>query len=118
MLPFHMLAALPIRSSIGLDPIVPLFPSLLSVTSATSALKSPRSLTTKPVARKHQPNHFPLFPHPVNIARAATPTTPFASTIYFTVLWIPGGGVLAPLSRRVRTQRSALSESQVRMQLF
>jgi hypothetical protein len=97
-----MLAALPIRSSIGLDPIVPLFPSLLSVTSATSALKSPRSLTTKPVARKHQPNHFPLFPHPVNIARAGTPANPFFSIVYFTNPGYPGGRGTYP-SRPLRS---------------
>jgi hypothetical protein len=34
MLPFHMLAALPTQPSFGLDPIVPLFPPLFSVTSA------------------------------------------------------------------------------------
>ena len=40
-----------------------------------------------------QPKPFPLFPHRVNMQRTATPITPFLSCVYFTVLWIPGGGV-------------------------
>ncbi len=92
MLPFHMLAALPTHPSPTLDPFVPLFSSLFSVTSATSALKSPRS----PIAEFHRaaqpPNHFPLFPHPVNIAHAGTPANLSFSTIYFTTSVYPGGG--------------------------
>jgi hypothetical protein len=87
-----MLAALPTQPSFGLGPIVPLFPSLFSVTSATSALKSRRGLTTQLATREHQPNHFPLFPHPVNIARAGTPANPFPSIVYFTNPGHPGGG--------------------------
>jgi hypothetical protein len=89
MLPFHMLAALPAQPSPGLDPFVPLFPSLFSV---TSALKSRRGLTTQFATREHQPNHFPLFPHPVNIAHAGTPANPFPSIVYFTNPGHPGGG--------------------------
>jgi hypothetical protein len=84
-----MLAALPTQPSFGLGPIVPLFPSLFSV---TSALKSRRGLTTQLATREHQPNHFPLFPHPVNIARAGTPANPFPSIVYFTNPGHPGGG--------------------------
>jgi hypothetical protein len=89
MLPFHMFAALPTRTSPGLDPIVPLFPSLFS---ATSALGSPRSPIADFCPHPHQPNHFPLFPHPVNIARAGTPANPFPSIVYFTNPGHPGGG--------------------------
>jgi hypothetical protein len=91
MLPFHMLAALPTQPSFGLDPIVPLFPSLFSVTSATSALSSPRSPIADFCPHPHQPNHFPLFPHPVNIARAGTPANPFPSIVYLTIPGHPGG---------------------------
>lgn len=110
-----MLAALPTQPSFGLDPIVPLFPSLFSVTSAPSALRSPRS----PIAEFHpvaqQPNHFPLFPHPVNIAHAGKPANPSSSIVYFTTSRYPGGGVSThSLTRRFRsmprpTPASALS---------
>jgi len=92
MLPFYMLAALPILPSFGLDPMVPLFPSLFSVPSATSALKSPRD----PIAEFHpaaqQLNHFPLFPHLVNIAHAETPANPSPSIVYITTSVYAGGG--------------------------
>jgi hypothetical protein len=39
-----------------------------------------------------QPKPFPSFPQRVNMQRTATPITPFLSCVYFTVLWIPGGG--------------------------
>src|SRR5271168_3936925 len=92
MLPFHMLAALPIRPSFGLDPIVPLFPSLFSVTSATAVLKSPRGPIDDSCTHTHQPHHFPLFPHPVNMAHTEASANPSPSIIYFTLLCIPGGG--------------------------
>jgi hypothetical protein len=99
MLPFHMLAALPTHPSPRLDPFVPLFSSLFFLTSATSALKSPRS----PIAEFHPvaqpPSHFPLFPHPVNIAHAETPATPSPSIVYFTTSVYPGGWGLRALSR-------------------
>jgi hypothetical protein len=44
-----------------------------------------------PYAPLIPPNHFLFFPHRVNMQRTATPTTPFFSCPYFTVLWIPGG---------------------------
>lgn len=34
---------------------------------------------------------FLFFPQRVNVQRTATPATPFPSSVYFTVLWIPGG---------------------------
>ena len=39
-----------------------------------------------------QPKRFPLFPQPAIHARTGTPATPFLSSAYFTVPWIPGGG--------------------------
>ena len=81
-----MLVALPTQPSFGLDPVVPPFSSLFSVTSANSALKSPRSLIVDFRRHPHQPNRFPLFPHPVNIAHTPTPANPFSSIVYFTVL--------------------------------
>jgi hypothetical protein len=92
MLPFHMLVALPTHPSPRLYPFAPLFSSLFSVTSVPSALKSARS----PIAEFHRaaqpPNHFPLFPHPVNIEHAGTPANPSPSIIYFTTSVYPGGG--------------------------
>jgi hypothetical protein len=108
MLPFHMLVVLPTRPSPRLDPFVPLSSSLFSV---TSALRSPRSVSTELPTREHQPNHFPLFPHPVNIAHAGTPVyperlgrgaNPSSSIVYFTTCGYPGGGVIC-LSRRLRS---------------
>jgi hypothetical protein len=116
MLPFHMLDALPTQPSFGLDPIVPLFPPLFSVTSATSAVRSPRSPIADFCPHPHQPNRFPLFPHPVNIARAGTPANPFPSIVYFTTSGHPGGrGTHAsrllgtPSTPRARTLAATLS---------
>ena len=81
-----MLVALPTQPSFGLAPVVPPFSSPFSVTSANSALKSPRSLIADFPPHPHQPNRFPLFPHPVNIAHTPTPANPFSSIVYFTVL--------------------------------
>jgi len=83
-----MLVALPTQPSFGLAPVVPPFSSLFSVTSANSALKSPRSLIANINFRRHrqQPTRFPLFPHPVHIAHTPTPANPFSSIVYFTVL--------------------------------
>jgi hypothetical protein len=103
-----MLVALPIPPSFGLDPIVPYFSSLFSASLVTSALKSSRNLTAEFRTLRHQPNYFPLFPHPANIARAATlvyperprrganyraatAANPFGSIVYSTFLWIPPG---------------------------
>jgi hypothetical protein len=95
MLPFHMLAALPTHPSPGLNHFVPLFSSLFSATSVPSVLKSPRS----PFAEFHpvtqQPNHFPLFPHPVNIAHAQTSANPSPSIVYIITSVHPGGGASA-----------------------
>ena len=91
MLPFHMLAALPVQPSPRL--------ALLSVTSVPSALKSPRSPIAEFLPASQPPNHFPLFPHPVNIAHAQTPATPSPSIVYFTTSVYPGGGTLHSLSR-------------------
>src|SRR5580692_11732703 len=104
MLPFHMLAALPTHLSPGLNHFVPLFFSLFSVTSANSALRSPRS----PIAEFHpvaqQPNHFPLFTHPVNIEHAQMPANPSPSIVYFTTSVCPGGGASGhSLARRFRS---------------
>ena len=97
-----MFAAFPTHLSPRLNPFVPLFSSLFSVTSVTSALKSPRS----PIAEFHpaaqQPNHFPLFPHPVNIAHAQTPANPSPSIVYFTTSVYPGGRGTSP-SRPLRS---------------
>jgi hypothetical protein len=94
-----MLAALPTHLSPGLNHFVPLFFSLFSVTSANSALRSPRS----PIAESHpvaqQPNHFPLFTHPVNIEHAQMPANPSPSIVYFTTSVCPGGWGLRALSR-------------------
>jgi hypothetical protein len=87
-----MLAALPTHPSPRLDPFVPLLSSLFSVTSATSALKSPRSPIAEFNPLVQSPNHFPLFPHPVNIAHAQTPINPSPSIVYFTTSSHPGGG--------------------------
>jgi hypothetical protein len=118
MLPFFMLVALPTRPSFGLDPIIPLFSSLFPATSVTSALKSPRNLTTQINPPRQQPDHFPLFPQPVDIQRTATPVyperprrganyraataaNPFRSIVYSTFLWIPPGwGARASLPLR------------------
>jgi len=81
-----MLVALPTQPSFGLDPVVPLFSSPSSATSANSASKSPRSLIADNRPHPQQPNRFPLFPHPVNIAHTPTPANPFRSIVYFTVL--------------------------------
>lgn len=100
-----MLAALPIWSSFGLDPIIPHFSSLFSATLVTSALKFPRGLTTQLHTREHQPNHFPLFPHPVNIAHAGTPANPSSSIVYFTTSGYPRDGGICP-SRPHSTPRA------------
>jgi hypothetical protein len=97
-----MLAALPTQPSFGLDPVVPLISSLFSVTSATSALRSRRSPIADFCQHPRQPNHFPLFPHPVNIARAGTPANPFFSIVYFTNPGYPGGRGTYP-SRPLRS---------------
>ena len=84
MLPFHMLAALPVQPSPRL--------ALLRSTSVPSALKSPRSPIAEFLPASQPPNHFPLFPHLVNIAHAQTPATPSLSIVYFTTSVHPGGG--------------------------
>ena len=99
-----MLAALPTHLSPGLNHFVPLFFSLFSVTSANSALRSPRS----PIAEFHpvaqQPNHFPLFTHPVNIEHAQMPINPSPSIVYFTTSVYPGGGASShSCARRFRS---------------
>lgn len=43
-----------------------------------------------------QPMHFPLFPQRVNIERTATPATPMASCVCFTLPCIPGAGTFHP----------------------
>jgi hypothetical protein len=91
-----MLAALPARTSPGLDPMVPLFSSLFS---ASSALRSPRSLIADFCAHPHQPNHFPLFPHSVNIAHARTPANSSPSILYFTTSAYPRSGGTYPCRR-------------------
>jgi hypothetical protein len=80
-----MLVALPTQPFFGLDPVVPLLSSSSSVNSLPSMLKSPPNPATQPCP-KPQPNRFPLFPHPVNIAHTPTPANPFRSIFYFTVL--------------------------------
>jgi hypothetical protein len=92
MLPFHMLAALPTHPSPRLDPIVALFSSLFSAPSVPSALKSTPSPIAEFYPATQQPNHFRLFPHPVNIAHAQTPANPSPSIVYFTTSVHPGGG--------------------------
>jgi hypothetical protein len=94
-----MLAALPTHPSPRLDPFVPLLSSLFSVTSATSALKSPRSLIAEFHPLAQSPNHFPLFPHPVNIAHAQTPIKPFPLYRLLHNFRIPRGWGLRALSR-------------------
>lgn len=103
MLPFSMLVVLPTRPSTGFDPFVPLSSPLFSVASATSALKSPHNLTTQVHPQQRQPNHFPRFPHPVNIAHAQTPANPSPSIVYFTTSGYPRGGGICP-SRPLRSQ--------------
>jgi hypothetical protein len=72
---------------------------LLSAPSANSALKSPRSHTSQLSRPIKQPNSFPLFPHPVNMAHTQTPANPSPSIVYFTLLCIPGKiDVAAPIS--------------------
>lgn len=105
-----MLVALPTQPSFGLNPVVPLFSSLFSVTSATSALKSPRSPIADFCPHPHQPNHFPLFPHPVNIAHAGTPASPFPSIVYFTTSVHPGGGGTCT-SRPLRSQSTPYAKA-------
>ncbi len=83
-----MLVALPTQPSLGLDPVVPLFSSPSSVNSMPSVLRSPRNRAAQRYP-KPQPNYFPLFPHPVNIAHTPTPANPFRSIVYFTVLCTP-----------------------------
>jgi hypothetical protein len=40
-----------------------------------------------------RPKPFLFFPHRVNIQRTETPASSIFSSVYLTVLWIPGGGV-------------------------
>ena len=61
-------------------------PLSFSVNSLPSVLRSPRSRATQHCPKQPQPNHFPLFPHPVNIAHTPAPTSPLRSIVYFTVL--------------------------------
>src|SRR5208282_4965877 len=65
--------------------------SLFSVASANSALKSPYNPNTQLCLSLPQPNHFPLFPHPVNIAHTTTRANPLSSIVYFILLCIPRG---------------------------
>jgi hypothetical protein len=58
-------------------------PPSFSVNTVSSVLKSPRNAATQSTHSYLQPNRFPLFPHPVNIAHTPTPANPFSS---FTVL--------------------------------
>ena len=70
---------------------------LFSVTSVPSALKATRSPIAEFRRAAHQPNRFPLFPHPVNIEHAGTPANPSPSAVYFTTSVYPaGGGPAAP----------------------
>ena len=91
-----MLVALPTQPSFGLDPVVPLFSSPFSVNSVPSVLKSPRNPAILPTPYAQRPNHFPLFPHPVNIAHTPTPANPFRSIVYFTVLCTRGFSRVRP----------------------
>ena len=89
MVPCFMLVAPSPLPSVPLKPIIPSFSSLVS---ANSALKSPRSHSSQLSQPAEPPNHFPLFPHPVNTAHTETPANPSSSVVYFTLLCIPGGG--------------------------
>ena len=62
---------------------------LFSVSPAPSC-----DLTPQQSQRSEQPSHFPLFPHPVNIAHTPTPANPFRSIVYFTALCPTGVGGL------------------------
>ena len=108
-----MLAALPTHPSPRLNPFVPLLSSLFSVTSATSALKSPRSPIAEFNPLVQSPNHFPLFPHQVDIEHAQTSVyperlgrgaNPSPFIVYFTTSVYPGGGASEhSLARRFRS---------------
>jgi hypothetical protein len=101
-----MLPFLVIISSLALLPgqlnsNAPVATSLFSVPAATfvhSLSKSSHNVTTQSYPRRHQPNQFPLFPHPVNMEHTATPRNPFSSIVYFTLPVTPGGDVHAPRS--------------------
>lgn len=82
VLPFPVFVTLPSRPSSRFRPIAP----SLCLLSAFSALKSPCTLSCQLARRPNQPNRFPLFSHPVNIAHTPTPANPFRSIVYFTVL--------------------------------
>jgi hypothetical protein len=105
-----MIVVVPSSPSAKLKPIIPSLSSLVSVPSANSALKSPRSHSSQLSAPAKPPNHFPLFPHPVNIARTETPANPSSSIVYFTTLCIPGGGAqVHPTSPRSSSTRRPTS---------
>jgi len=86
------------------ESLVPFSLSFFSLPAAAfvhSLSKSSHNVTTQSYPRRHQSNHFHLFPHPVNIQRTGTPANPFRSIAYFTILWTPRGwGTCAPLPPR------------------
>jgi len=71
--------------SVQLDSVAPVLSSPSSVPSVISALNSPRNLSYQLARRPNQPNHFPLFPHPVNIVHTRTLASSFHSIVCFTV---------------------------------
>jgi hypothetical protein len=97
VLPSLVFVTLPSRPSSRFHPIAPRL-SLFSVPPAFSALKSPCTLSCQLARRPIQPNHFPLFPHPVNIAHTPTPANPFRSIVSAHFPSPPGGGGYSQLA--------------------
>jgi hypothetical protein len=98
VLPCSVFVILP-SSSHRLPQIAPSLSPLRSAPSAigvypdrVGALKSQRNASSQLPHPAKQPTHHPLFPHPVNMAHTEKPANPFSSTIYFTLLCIPGIG--------------------------
>jgi hypothetical protein len=102
VLPFLVFVTLPSRPSSRFHPISPCL-CLFSVPSAFSALKSPCTLSCQLARRPIQPNRFPPFPHPVNIAATPTPAIPFRSIVsaHFPS---PPGVVVTPNSLSLHSQ--------------
>ena len=65
-------------------------PLSFSVNSVPSVLRFPLNRSSQLFRHARQPNRFPLFPHPVNIAHTPAPANPFRSIVYFTVLCSQG----------------------------
>jgi len=91
------------------ESLVPFSLSFFSLPAATfvhSLSKSSHNVTTQSYPRRRQPNHFHLFPHPVNIQHTAAPLSPHSTPPPARARNIPTAPLNATLTRNLGTAHS------------